>query len=82
MHNLCHITIGIRGGLPTAADDEVILGLVQLTYASRFSGRRLAFVPADLFRVLGWRGEGRDYSLLEKSLKRWIGVTLYYDHAW
>jgi hypothetical protein len=69
-------------GLPTASDDEVILGLVQLTNAGRFTDRRLAFVPAELFRLLGWREEGRSYSRLEKSLKRWIGVTLYYDHAW
>jgi hypothetical protein len=69
-------------GLPTASDDEVILGLLQLTHAGRFADRKVAFVPAELFRVLGWREEGRSYSRLEKSLKRWIGVTLYYDHAW
>lgn len=69
-------------GLPTASDDEVILGLLQLTHAGRFADRKLAFVPAELFRVLGWREEGRSYSRLEKSLKRWVGVTLYYDHAW
>jgi hypothetical protein len=69
-------------GLPTAADDEVILGLLQLTHAGQFADRKLAFVPAELFRVLGWREEGRSYSRLEKSLKRWVGVTLYYDHAW
>lgn len=69
-------------GLPAASDDEVILGLVQMTYAARFTDRKLVFVPAELFRVLGWRGEGRDYSRLEESLKRWVGVTLYYDHAW
>ena len=69
-------------GLPTASDDEVILGLLQLTHAGRFADRKLAFVPAELFRVLGWREDGRSYSRLEKSLKRWVGVTLYYDHAW
>ena len=69
-------------GLPTASDDEVVLGLLQLTHAGRFADRKLAFVPAELFRVLGWREEGRSYSRLEKSLKRWVGVTLYYDHAW
>jgi hypothetical protein len=69
-------------GLPTAADDEVILGLLQLTHAGRFVDRKLTFVPAELFRILGWREEGRSYSRLEASLKRWIGVTLHYDHAW
>ena len=69
-------------GLPTASDDEVILGLIQLTYATDFADRKLAFTPAELFRVLGWRNEGRSYSRLEKSLKRWVGVTLYYVNAW
>jgi len=69
-------------GLPTATDDEVILGLIQLTYATDFTDRKLSFTPAELFRVLGWRNEGRSYSRLENSLKRWVGVTLYYENAW
>ena len=69
-------------GLPTALDDEVILGLIQMTYANRFEHREVVFVPADLFRVLGWRGEGRDYSRLESSLNRWMAVTLFCDNAW
>lgn len=69
-------------GLPTALDDEVILGLVQLANAGQFVDRKIAFVPADLFRLLGWREEGRSYSRLETSLKRWLGITLYYDRAW
>ena len=69
-------------GLPTASDDEVILGLIQLTYATDFADRKLSFTPAELFRVLGWRNEGRAYSRLETSLKRWVGVTLFYENAW
>ena len=69
-------------GLPTASDDEVILGLIQLTYATDFADRKLSFTPAELFRVLGWRSEGRNYSRLENSLRLWVGVTLYYENAW
>ena len=69
-------------GLPTALDDETILGLVQLSKAGQFTDRRIQFIPAELFRLLGWREEGRSYSRLETSLKRWLGVTLYYDQAW
>ena len=68
--------------MPTASDDETILGLVQLAKAGQFTDRRLTFIPAELFRLLGWREEGRSYSRLETSLKRWLGVTLYYDKAW
>lgn len=69
-------------GLPTAMDDETILGLVQLAKAGQFTDRKVTFIPAELFRLLGWREEGRSYSRLETSLKRWLGVTLYYDQAW
>lgn len=71
-----------RYGLPTALDDEVILGLLQLTKAEGFANRRIHFCRYHLLRTLGWRDEGKSYARLDKSLKRWTGVTLYYDNAW
>lgn len=69
-------------GLPTALDDEVILGLVQLTMAEGFTKRRVDFTRYQLIRLLGWRIEGKSYARLDKSLLRWLGVTLHYDNAW
>jgi plasmid replication initiation protein len=69
-------------GLPTALDDEVIVGLVQLTKAADFASRCVNFSRYELIRILGWRDEGRSYRRVEESLKRWLGVTLYYDNAW
>src|SRR5215831_995887 len=37
------ITASDKYGLPTAMDDEVILGLIQLTGRSEFSNRRVFF---------------------------------------
>lgn len=71
-----------RFGLPTALDDEVCLGLLQLTKTDRFRSRRVRFSRYQLLRILGWRDEGKSYARLDKSLKRWTGVTLYYDNAW
>jgi hypothetical protein len=31
---------------------------------------------------LGWQDSGKSYRRLEESLKRWLGVTLYYENAW
>lgn len=76
------VSASVEYGLPGSLDDEVILGLVQLSKAGGFSKRKVSFCPAELFRVLGWREEGRSYMRLETSLKRWVGVTLYYDNAW
>ena len=76
------ISASDKYGLPTAMDDEVILGLVQLTKAAGFADRRVRFSRYQLIRLLGWRDEGRSYRRLEQSLKRWLGVTLYYENAW
>ena len=69
-------------GLPTALDDEVILGLIQLTGQNDFSSRHVFFSRYELIRLLGWRNEGKSYSRLETSLRRWLGVTFYYENAW
>ena len=69
-------------GLPTALDDEVIVGLIQLTRGSHFEDRRVFFSRYQLIRLLGWRNEGKSYSRLDTSMRRWLGVTLYYENAW
>ncbi len=69
-------------GLPTALDDEVILGLIQLTREEDFGSAEVFFSRYRLIRLLGWRDEGKSYTRLETSLKRWVGVTLFYEKAW
>ena len=83
-HRVRRLTISAsdKYGLPTAIDDEVILGLVQVTKAAGFADRRVRFSRYQLIHLLGWRDEGRSYRRLEQSLKRWLGVTLYYENAW
>jgi hypothetical protein len=76
------ISASDKFGLPTALDDEVILGLVQLSKAGNFANREVPFSRYRLVHLLGWREEGKSYTRLEESLKRWLGVTLYYDNAW
>jgi hypothetical protein len=76
------VTASERFGLPTALDDEVVLGLVQLSKLRNFVDRRVPFTRYQLIQILGWRHEGRSYTRLEESLHRWVGVTLYYENAW
>jgi hypothetical protein len=76
------ISASEKYGLPTALDDEVILGLIQLTREAEFESHRVFFSRYQLIRLLGWRNEGKSYTRLETSLKRWIGVSFYYENAW
>lgn len=76
------ITAADKYGLPTAMDDEVVLGLIQLTARTDFSTREVYFTRYELLRLLGWSDDSRNYARLEQSLKRWLGVTLYYENSW
>lgn len=69
-------------GLPTAKDDEIILGLLQLSKRNGFSDRKVEFSRFELISVLGWPNTGQSYARIEKALHRWVGVTLHYENAW
>ena len=76
------ITAADKFGLPTALDDEVLLGLIQLTSEQQFRDRRVHFSRYGLIKLLGWRDESKSYKRVEDSLNRWAGVTLQYRKAW
>jgi hypothetical protein len=69
-------------GLPTALDDEVLLGLIQVTKLRGFTERQVPFTRYQLIQILGWRHDSKSYERIEESLNRWTGVTLYYQNAW
>lgn len=76
------ITAADKFGLPTALDDEVLLGLIQLSCDREFADRKVHFSRYELIKLLGWRDESKSYKRIEESLNRWTGVTLQYDKAW
>ena len=67
------ITAADRFGLPTALDDEVLPGLVQLSCDQGFSDRKVHFSRYELIKLLGWRDESKSYKRIEESLSRWTG---------
>lgn len=76
------IAASAEHGLPTALDDEIVLGLIQLSKLQGFLDRKVHFSRYQLIRVLGWRDESKSYARIEEALNRWMGVTLFYDKAW
>jgi hypothetical protein len=76
------ITASEKYGLPTAPDDEVVLGLLQLSRIQNFDTPTISFTPYQLLRILGWRVSTNNYRRLKESINRWTGVTLYYENAW
>lgn len=72
-----------KHGLPTSLDDEVLVGLIQLTKRrSNFDDPRVSFSRYELIELLGWPQSGQSYHRIEESLNRWVGVTLMYENAW
>src|SRR4051812_22040769 len=76
------ITAADKFGLPTALDDEVLLGLMQLSCDQGFADRKVHFSRYELIKLLGWRDESKSYKRIEDSLNRWTGVTLQYQKSW
>lgn len=76
------ISASDKYGLPTALDDEVILGLVQLSNGQKFESRTVHFTRYELIKLLGWKDRASSYERVAQSLNRWLGVTLYYEKAW
>jgi hypothetical protein len=72
-----------KHGLPTSLDDEVLVGLIQLTKRrSNFTDPRVQFSRYELIQLLGWPQSGQSYRRIEEALHRWVGVVLMYENAW
>ncbi|MFM7132468.1 MAG: replication initiator protein A [bacterium] len=70
-------------GLPAALDDQVIVGLIQLTKRqNNFTNSRVHFSRYELIDLLGWQQDGHSYRRIEDALNRWVGVVLSYENAW
>ena len=72
-----------KHGLPTSLDDEVLVGLIQLTKRrSNFTDAKVQFSRYELIELLGWPQSGQSYRRIEEALHRWVGVLLMYENAW
>jgi hypothetical protein len=77
------VTGDAKLGLPTAKDEEVYLGLLQLTkFHTDFSSPTVRFTRHELIRVLGWPKNDWAYERIATALARLTGVRLFYQNAW
>ncbi|MDD2942339.1 MAG: replication initiator protein A [bacterium] len=75
------ITGADKFGLPTASDDDVVLGLIRLTMSQGFRDPKVYFTRYELLKALRWSTEGRNYQRLTKSLDRLSGVRIRASNA-
>jgi hypothetical protein len=70
-------------GLPTAADADVVVALIQLTKRRNgFQSPAVHFSRAELLEILGWPESGKSYRRLTESLMRWSTTSLKYEGTW
>jgi hypothetical protein len=70
-------------GLPTPADEHVILALLWVAkHSDNFVEPTVRFAPAQLFDIMGWAPNGRSYTRLRSVLRRLKALTIRYENAW
>jgi hypothetical protein len=76
IHRRWVITGADKFGLPTASDDEVLLGLMKLTVDNGFTAKKVFFTRYELLKILNWSTEGRSYCRLQNAFDRLSGVRI------
>ena len=77
------LTSTARDGLPTPADEHVILALLYVAkHSTNFREATVRFAPSQLFEIMGWAPNGRSYTRLRDVLRRLKSLTIRYENAW
>jgi Replication initiator protein A len=80
------ITGAGKHGLPTTHDEDVMMALIFLTLTGKRADandeRTIWFNRRELLDLLGWADNGEYYQRLKTSLRRWKGVSIYYENWW
>ncbi len=77
------LTSSARDGLPTPADEHVILALLYVAkHSHNFADATVYFAPGQMFDVMGWSANGRSYTRLRDVLRRLKSLTIRYENAW
>jgi hypothetical protein len=77
------LTSSARDGLPTPADEHVVLALLYVArHGNNFTDPTVYFAPSQMFEIMGWSPNGRSYTRLRDVLRRLKALTIRYENAW
>lgn len=77
------LTTSAREGLPTPADEHVVLALLYVAkHGDNFREATVHFAPGQLFEIMGWSPNGRSYQRLRGVLRRLKALNIRYENAW
>jgi hypothetical protein len=67
-------------GLPTPLDTDVLIALLHLTKTqNNFESPTVTFSRYEVLNILGMADNGKNFQRLKLAMRRWVGVTLFYD---
>ena len=70
-------------GLPTPAEEELLIGLLLLTrIKNQFREPRVEFRLGELFQLMNWPHTGQSRKQLERGLDRLQAVTMRFENSW
>ena len=76
------ITGSDKWGLPTAKDEDVVTGLLLLSYEQGFTSPKVQFTVYNFIQKLCWPYSGQSYKRIKEALGRLVGVTIETDGWW
>lgn len=77
------LTTNSRSGLPTPADENLLLALLFVAKRSgELTEQKVHFTPRQLFSVMGWSPNSRSYQRLREVLRRLKALTIQFENAW
>lgn len=77
------LTTNSRLGLPTPADENVLLALLCVArQQNAFSDPKVYFTPHELFVLMRWSPNSRSYERFRDVLERLSALRLIYRNAW
>src|SRR5262249_59693845 len=72
-----------RHGLPTPADENVVLALLHVAkHSHNFTDPVVPFTPRQLFKIMGWAPNSRSYDRLRAVLRRLKALVIRYENSW
>ncbi len=77
------LTTQAQDGLPTPADEHVILALLWVAkHSTNFVDPVVHYCPSQLFDIMHWAPNGRSYERLRGVLRRLKSLNIRYENAW
>jgi len=69
-------------GLPTHADENILIALIQQAHGKKLTDPKIRFVPNQLIKTLRWSGNKREYQRLHDGLARLQALSVTWKNAW